>query len=132
MKRILGILTATVLLGGAGCAGDSSAPPVCDSYAAVQVTVDHIRDTNVSENGLAALRPYLTQLKTELNQLYLDAKAQFAPQADALKAAVDQLTANVRAAQETRTVTDLAAVRTSVSAVRNTAQSLHDTIAATC
>jgi hypothetical protein len=77
------LTTATLLavLTTAGCGdGDTqpTAPPVCDSLAAAQATVDHIRDTNESENGLTQLRPYLEQLRTELTQLYTDAKTEFA------------------------------------------------------
>ncbi|GIE97160.1 hypothetical protein [Paractinoplanes rishiriensis] len=133
MKRISGILAATVVLGAAGCAGDAEpVPAVCDSYAAVQNTVDHIRDTNVSENGLTALRPYLNQLRDQLHQLYLDAQAQFASQADVLRTTVDQLAADVRTANEAPNVTNLAAVRSSVAAVRSSAQTLRDAMASTC
>jgi hypothetical protein len=133
MKRFL--VVVLLLLGAAGCAADEeqpSAPPVCDSYAAVQNTVDHIRTTSVSENGLSALRPYLSQLRTQLTQLYQDAQAQFAPQADALRATVDQLAAALRTAQADPDVTNLSAVRVSVGAVRTSAQALRDALASTC
>ncbi|GAA2716464.1 hypothetical protein [Actinoplanes palleronii] len=130
MKRFLVVV---LLLGLAGCAAEEpSTPPVCDSLASVQNTVDHIRNTNVSENGLSALRPYLTQLKDQFNQLYLDAKAQFAPQADALRTAVDQLGADLRAAQGDPSVANLATVRTSVTSVRAGAHTLRDAMASTC
>ena len=131
MKRIL--VVVLLLLGPAGCAAEEAAtPPVCDSYAAVQNTVDHIRTTSVSENGLSALRPYLSQLRTQLTQLYQDAQAQFAPQADALRATVDQLAAALRTAQADPDVTNLSAVRVSVGAVRTSAQALRDALASTC
>ena len=132
MKRIL--VVVLLLLGTAGCAAEeaSAAPPVCDSFAAVQNTVDHIRTVNVSENGLSALRPYLTQLKDQLGQLYLDAKAQFAPQAEALKAATDKLEADLRTAQGSPDRTNLAAVRGSVGEVRSSADGLHTAMASSC
>ncbi|WIM98424.1 hypothetical protein ACTOB_002024 [Actinoplanes oblitus] len=133
MKRIL--VVVLLVLGLAGCS-DSSAtpatPPVCDSWDAVQVTVGHIKTVNVSENGLQALRPYLTQLKEQLSQLYLDAQAQFAPQAEALKAAAERLGADLRAAQASPDRTTLAAVRTSVAEVRTSADGLHTAMASTC
>jgi len=125
---------AVVLLAGAGgCASDEAAkPPVCDSFAGVQNTVDHIRDVNVSENGLAQLKPYLTQLRDQLTQLYADAQAQFAPQADQLKAAVDRLGAELRSAQADPSAAGLAAVRTAVIAVRESGQNLRTAMAQTC
>lgn len=133
MKRIPGTLAATVVLGVTGCAAEPPAvPPVCASYEAVQNTVGHIRTTNVSENGLTALRPYVSQLRDQLEQLYVDAQAQFAPQADALRTAVDQLAATVRTAKDAPDVSNLAAVRSSVAAVRSSAQTLRDAMASTC
>jgi hypothetical protein len=131
MKRFL--VAVLLFLGLAGCAAsEPSTPPVCDSWAAVQNTVDHIRTVNVSENGLSALRPYLTQLKDQLGQLYLDAKAQFAPQAEALKAATDKLEADLRTAQGSPDRTNLAAVRGSVGEVRSSADGLHTAMASSC
>jgi hypothetical protein len=121
---------AAVLFAG-GCASENK-PQVCDSYAAVQTTVDHIRDVNVSENGLTALQPYLTQLGTELNRFSADAKAQFAPQTDPVKAALDQLGSALRTAQADPSATTFAAVRTAVASVRSTWQTLHTTMSQTC
>ncbi|GIE91250.1 hypothetical protein [Actinoplanes regularis] len=132
MKRNL-VVVVLLLFAMAGCSAEEAAkPPVCDSWDAVQNTVDHIRHVNVSENGLSALRPYLTQLRTELNQLYTDAKSQFSEQADALKASVEQLAADLRVAKEAPSAINLAAVRTSVSSVRGTANTLHNAMISTC
>ncbi|GAA4600576.1 ABC-type Zn uptake system ZnuABC Zn-binding protein ZnuA [Actinoplanes octamycinicus] len=133
MKRILVVLV--LLLGLAGCSsssGTAATPPVCDSWEAVQVTVGHIKNVNVSENGLSALQPYLTQLKDQLSQLYLDAKAQFAAQAEALKAAAQQLGDDLRTARANPDRTTLAAVRSSVAEVRTSADSLHTAMGSTC
>jgi lipoprotein-anchoring transpeptidase ErfK/SrfK len=133
MKRNPGILAATVVLGITGCAAEKpSRPPVCESFAAVQNTVEHIRQTNVSANGLGALQPYLTQLRDQLHQVYADAKVQFAPQAEALRAATDELTVSLQTAKAAPDVTTLAGVRSSVTDVRVAARNLHDSIASTC
>src|SRR4051794_4736058 len=75
-------LGVALLAGVGGCGTATATPPACDSFAASQNTVSHLGDVNVSENGLAAIQPYLTQLRDQLNQLYTDAKTKFAPQAD--------------------------------------------------
>ncbi|MFI1996387.1 hypothetical protein [Actinoplanes sp. NPDC020271] len=129
MKRFLVLV---LLLSGCSSAAEAARPPVCDSWDAVQNTVDHIRDVNVSASGLSALRPYLTQLKTELNQLYVDAKAQFGTEADALRVAADQLGTSLRVAKDNPDVTNLAAVRASVGDVRTSANTLHNAMLSTC
>ncbi|GIF40281.1 hypothetical protein [Actinoplanes xinjiangensis] len=124
MRRLLPFAAGLLLL--TGCSGEPATPQaaVCESYAAVQNTVEHIRQTNVSENGLTALKPYLTQLLDHLEQFVADAKAQFGPEADTLRAAVGQLSASVDVAREDPDLTNLAAVRGDVADVRTGAQSL--------
>ncbi|MBG0567173.1 hypothetical protein [Actinoplanes aureus] len=138
MERIPRILTATMAVGILGLGGCSSTPAegstqaVCDSFAAVQNTVNQIKNANVSENGLNAARPYVSQLLNELNQLVQDAKAQFKPQADMLKTTVDQLQASVDTARTDPNRTNLSAVRASVAAVRESAENLRDAVSGFC
>ncbi|MFC6568963.1 hypothetical protein [Actinoplanes utahensis] len=134
MKRLLPIAMGLLLAGSTvGCAGDEPAvPAVCESAEAVQRTVDHIKQTNVSENGLSALKPYVSDLLEQLNVLVGNAKAQFGNQADALRASVTALRASVDAAREDPSRDKLAAVRTSVEGVRSSARTLQDAIQQTC
>ncbi|SHN45127.1 hypothetical protein SAMN05443668_111151 [Cryptosporangium aurantiacum] len=140
MARIPGLLAAaaalTVLFVG-GCAGDTgdgadAKPAVCESFAAAQLTADHIRDANVSENGLSQVRPLLTQLREQLTQLVADAKAQYATQADAIRTAVDGLTTSVETALAAPSATNLTAVRDSVGQLRESVDGLRDAISGTC
>jgi hypothetical protein len=128
--KFLVVTPALVLLGG--CASDEPKPPVCESYDAVQNTVNHLRDANVSENGLTAVRPYVSQLLNDLNQLVADAKAQFSPQADQLRTSVQHLSTTVDTARLDPGVANLAKVRVSVSSVAVSARSLGDAISGTC
>ncbi|GAA3388310.1 hypothetical protein [Cryptosporangium minutisporangium] len=135
MRRYRRLLTAAavlVALGVGGCADDPTEPPVCESLAAAQVTVDHIRETNDSENGLSQLRPYLAQLRTDLQQLYADAKTQYAPQAEALRTSVDELSTRVDTAKADPNTENIAAVRSAVGGVRESARQLRDALAGTC
>ncbi|MEV4352744.1 hypothetical protein AB0J83_50495 [Actinoplanes sp. NPDC049596] len=120
----------------AGC-GDSEAsangtPAVCDSAAAVQNTVNHIRQTNVSANGLQQLRPLLTQLRDELGRLITDAQAQFSAQADALRSSVEQVGAALQGAQADPGAASLTAVRATVGGLRASARQMRDALAGTC
>jgi hypothetical protein len=142
MKRIvsalLSLTAAGVVFAAGGCSSDEPAEaaaatlPVCDAAADVRLTVEHIRQVNVSENGLGALRPYLQQLDTQLQILKSEAQAQFGAQADQLRTAVDQLRASLGAAKANPDQAALNAVRTSVAGVRTTAQSLGDSAGANC
>ncbi|MFC4068714.1 hypothetical protein [Actinoplanes subglobosus] len=131
MRRLLPFAAGLLLL--TGCSGEQTpTAQVCESYAAVQNTVEHIRQTNVSENGLSALRPYLTQLIEQLQQFVTDAQAQFGAQADVLRAAVDKLSASVDTARADPNVANLSVVRSDVAEVRTNAQALRATVQETC
>jgi hypothetical protein len=144
MKRIvsalLSLTAAGVVFAAGGCSSDEPAEaapaaatlPVCDAAADVRLTVEHIRQVNVSENGLGALRPYLQQLDSQLQVLKSEAQAQFGAQADQLRTAVDQLRASIGTARGNPDAAALNSVRTAVAGVRTTAQSLGDSAGANC
>jgi len=117
-------------LGIAGCS--TNQPPVCDSLAAVQNSVEQIRNANVGENGLSQLRTDLHQLKVNLQQLYTDAKTQFGSDVEALKAAVNQFSASLATARATPDATNLAAVRTAVTTLGDSVRHLGDAMSGTC
>jgi hypothetical protein len=125
MRRMSTWITAAAAIGllvTGGCGTDD--PAVCDSLAAVQTSIDHVRNANVSENGLAQLQTDLTQLRADLIQLRTDAHSQFPAQIEGLRTAVNQFAGSVAAARATPDATTLAAVRT----VRD----LADAMSATC
>jgi hypothetical protein len=137
MKRIitwlLGAVAALGVLSSSGCAAEEPATvPVCESRDAVRNTAEHIRNTNVSENGIGQMRAYLAQLRTELEQLASDAAAQFAPQTQQLRAAMDNLSASVTTARSVPSAENLQAVRDAAGAVRGNVQALSDAMAGTC
>ncbi|XVV08343.1 hypothetical protein ACQP2X_26220 [Actinoplanes sp. CA-131856] len=125
MKRLVIVLLFLGVL--AGCSPDSEGPAVCESVAAAQNTVNHIRETTVSEGGVTQMRTLLTQLRDELGQVVSDAQAQFKPQADALRTATDQLGTALRGRPA-----DLGAVRAAVNEVRTAGQNLVDALKGTC
>jgi hypothetical protein len=137
MRRLPMILTVAVLAAG-GCTAnattgdDGGSQALCDALAEVQNTVNQIKNVNVSENGLTALRPYAAELLNQLNQLILEARSQFAPQADALKTSVDQLKASAETARTDPSAANLSAVRTSVQAVRESGRTLRDAMSGVC
>ena len=126
------IATGGVLgvLASAGCGVDQ--PPVCDSLSAVRTSVDHLRNTNVSENGLSQLQTDLSQLRADLIQLRTDAQAEFPAEIERARTAVNQFAATVAAARATPDAATLAAVRTAMSSAQDSTRQLADAISGTC
>lgn len=133
ITRLAGVAVALGVLSSGGCGGEEPATaPVCESLEAVRNTADHIRNTNVSENGLGQMRTYLGQLRTDLEQLATDAAAQFGPQTQQLRAATDNLSASITTARTVPNAANLQSVRAAADAVRVNVQALRDATAATC
>jgi hypothetical protein len=130
MSTWLAVVAVAGLFGVAACSTDQ--PAVCDSLAAVQNTAGHIRNANVSENGVTQLQTDLSRLRSELQQLYSDAQAQFATELDGLRAAANQFSASVAAARAAPDATTLSAVRTSVTALQQSVQTLAGAMSGTC
>ena len=119
-----------MLSGAAACGTEQS--PVCASADAVKDSVDHLRDANLSENGLAYLQSGLAQLRRDIQQFHDAARTQFAAEITAVKSAADVLATNVATAKATPDATTLAAVGTAVTALRDSYRHLADTVASTC
>ncbi|MEV8508900.1 hypothetical protein AB0368_29275 [Actinoplanes sp. NPDC051475] len=133
MRRIpkwIAIAAVSALLGAGGCGTDQ--PPVCDSLAAVQATMNQVRNANVAENGLTYLETNLQQLKLDLRQLATDATAQFAPEVEVVRAAANQFSASLDTARADLDVTALAGVRATLGTLQNSVRNLGDAMSGTC
>lgn len=130
MRRMAVILVAAPIL-GLGLAGCQDTPTaVCESLDAVQNSAQHVRQTNVAENGLSQLRTNLTQLRTDVQQLVADAKGQWSAQADQINQSLELLKASVIAAQATPSSTNIGAIRSALNtleaSVRDLANAMRD------
>ena len=123
-------LVVLAMLGAGACSTSQS--PVCESVAAVQNSVDRIRDTNVSENGLSQLKTDLTQLKVDLEKLTAEARTEFAAEIEAVRSAMTQLSASVTTARNAPDAANLAAVRPALNALQTSAQNLAKSASETC
>jgi hypothetical protein len=132
MKRMTTRIAAVtaVALGLGGCGSDQ--PPVCESLVAAQATMQQIRATNVSENGLEPLKAHLQQLKADVRLLLTDAAAQFAPEVEGVQAAADQVSTSVATAKTTPDAAHLLEVRTTLGALRSSIEDLGDAMSGTC
>lgn len=126
--RIAAVMVVAFGLGGCG----SDQPPVCDSLVAAQTTMQQIRTTNVSENGLDPLKAHLQQLKSDVRLLLSDAATQFAPQVEGVQAAAEQVSASVATAKATPDAAHLLEVRTTLGALRSSLNALGDAMSGTC
>jgi hypothetical protein len=116
-----------------GCTSEAAPEPAaCDGLEAVQRAISHLENANVSENGLEQVRTDLNRLRDELTALSAQADGQFQPQIDALREAVAGLRANVSAAKADDSTNALAAVATSVTAVREAVRDLGIVMTNTC
>ena len=122
----------TVALLGAGACTEQEQPPVCQSLDAVRTTADHVRDANVSENGLTQLKTDLRELQANLQQLYADAQTEFAIEITAVRTAATNLRTSVDAARATPGAGTFAAVRTSVGGLQASLEQFRTATADTC
>jgi uncharacterized protein HemX len=125
------LLVAGIAVGVAAC-GQSSQAATCDRVDSVRASVEDLRNVNLSENGMAALDSALAQVKTELELLRSDVKADLQPQVDAVRSSVTQLRSSVRGALTYPTSGSLAAVGTSVDQLRATVANLSTAVSAGC
>jgi hypothetical protein len=130
MSRWIAVAAIVAAVGTSACSTDQ--PAVCDSFAAVQNSIDQIRNANVGENGLSQLRADLAQFKDNLTQLHADAKTQFAAEIQAVQAAATQVSASVTTARATPDAASLAAVRAPVTALQSSVQNLGAALSGTC
>ena len=130
-SKWIAIVTMLGMLSGAAACGTEQAP-VCSSADAVRDSVDHLRDANLSENGLTYVQSGLDQLRRDIQQFNEAARTQFAAEITAVKSAADVLSTNVTAAKASPSATTLAAVGTAITALRDSYRHLADTVASTC
>jgi hypothetical protein len=135
MRQIAILVSAAVLavLPAAACSSsDTPTAAVCDSLTAVQNSAQHVRETNVAENGLNQLRTDLIQLRTDVQGLIAAAKTQWAPQANAIRTSLDQLGSTVDAAKSAPSRPAFDAVRQAVAALETNVKALGDAMHGTC
>ncbi|MCU7726009.1 hypothetical protein ODJ79_19975 [Actinoplanes sp. KI2] len=135
MRQIALLVSAAVLavLPVAACStSETPTAAVCDNLTAVQNSAQHVRDTNVAENGLNQLRTDLIQLRTDVQALIASAKSQWKPQADAIRTSLDQLSTSVDAAKSAPGKSAFDAVRQAVTTLETNVKALGDAMHGAC
>lgn len=89
MKRIIPVFAALLLV-GAAC-GDDEASPVCEAREQLESSVEQLRDIDVLDDGLEALRTDLDAVSDDLATFRTEAGDELEPQIDAVRGSIDQI-----------------------------------------
>ena len=126
----LPVVALMIATGLVGCGSDK--PPICSSMDDLKTSVEHLKDLNVSENGIAEIESQVSTIKDDLGQVKDDATAQYSAQVDTVEADFSTLTSSVTAAKETVDTATLGAVASGVTTLVSDVQSLAGDVATTC
>jgi hypothetical protein len=89
MKRFFPLLAA-LLLAGAAC-GDDEASSACEARDELESSVEALRDIDVLDDGLDALRADLDAVGEDLATFRTEAGDELEPQTDAVRGPIDQI-----------------------------------------
>jgi len=88
MKRFIPVV-AVLLIAGAACSDDVS--PACEAQQQLQSSVEDLRDIDVLDDGLDALRADVDAVADDLATFRAEVSQELEPDVDAVQAAVDQV-----------------------------------------
>jgi hypothetical protein len=123
-------LASVSALGLVACGQDK--PAVCGQADELKASVERLKDTDVSENGVGAIRSSLSQVKVEFEQLQKDAGTQFQPQIAAVEQSVAQVQSSSATARENPSAQSLAVVGADLTGLGVSVRDLGAAIKATC
>ena len=131
--RLFAPVAVMVLLAGglAGCGGNDK-PAICSSVDTLKQSVQDLKDVQIGAGSLSKLQTDVNTIKQNLTQVKHDATAQYGSQVDKVQASANTLAASVQAAKAGPSVTTLAAIGTSASALSSDVKALADDVSSTC
>lgn len=127
---VAGVVAIAIAVGA--CGGDTDTPAYCDDRAALQRSLEGLRDFDVRADGLDALEARLEQVQRNAATLVRSAQSEFGPEASALQSAVTALTTSVGQATATPSPQSVAEVVSDVSGVASAFSALSDEVSASC
>lgn len=89
MRYTIPILLALSVVGVA--CGDDDASPVCDARDDLEASVEQLREVDVVDDGLDALRDAIAAVSDDLSTLRAEAASDLEPEIDAVRSALDDL-----------------------------------------
>jgi hypothetical protein len=110
--------------------GDASA--LCADLETVRGSLDALVSTEVLREGTATLKERFATFESSVRDFIDAAQAEFAPQATAARAAVDDLKAAVDGLADSPSVSDVAAITAALASVRASVTALIDAVQGAC
>lgn len=129
-RRLGGQVAAALAAVGLTLAGCSDQPEVCDDRAALEESVQTLRDVDISDEGLSALQDQLAQVGEDVDRLAGSAQEEFSPQIDAMEDALTSLRTSLEEA--TSDAESLGAVTSAVGDVDRAFGELDQAVSDTC
>lgn len=97
-RRALAVAAICAAVGCATACGGSGDPPYCADRAALERSLEGLRDVDLSTEGLDALTDQLTAVQRDATALVDSARDEFGPEASALRSAIARLERSARVA----------------------------------
>jgi hypothetical protein len=124
-------LAAAIAVSLAGCA-ESTQSKTCAQADKVRSSIDDLRDVNLSENGIAALRSAVTQVSTELDMLRTTLGADAQSKVAGVQSAIGQLRTTVSTAVADPTPANINEVGVARNAARSAVHDLATAVTSGC
>lgn len=125
-------LVLSLLLVAPGLAACGGQPAVCGDVQALQTSVQKIKDTNLSQDGLSVVTTELGKIRTEVSQLAKDASAQYSSQVSDVKSSAAALQQSVSGAVASPSASTLGQVKTDLQGLGAAVKRLNDALGSTC
>jgi hypothetical protein len=131
--KLAAVVLAAVTAAGLAACGQSAQAATCDRADGVSAAVDNLKDVNLAgENGLVALQDAMAGVKTQLEAMRADIRADQQPQVDAVKAAVEQVRSSLAGVKANPTSQGLVEVRANLQTLGAAVGQLRLTVGAGC
>jgi uncharacterized alpha-E superfamily protein len=121
-------LAGATVVGCSSASASSSTSSLCTSVESLQHSASKLRDMQISENGVAAMRDQLGTVKGDVNKVITEARAHYGPQADRIRSYVDTLRAAAGQVRENPTADTLAAVKPTLTTLVTDIKTLVDQV----
>ena len=112
------------------CGADT--PAVCSSVDDLSVSIEHLGELQLGENGRAQLESQLADVRTDLAQVRSDADQQYGEQVDDVTAAAADVRTQLKAAKADPSQSTLRPLGAAISDLGSSARALSDAVAGTC
>jgi gas vesicle protein len=116
----------------ASASTSASTSAMCDSVASLQQSVNHLRDMQLSENGVAAMRDQLRQVQTDLDDVVAQTQSGYQDLVATLKADAATIRSAAQAVKAHPTADTLAAVKPPLQTLTTDVQRLADQVSPRC